>query len=496
MSRPPRFLALALVAAIVASACSGGGGGEAEAATPTAVPTVANQLPPTPTPVPIPDNAIRVGVLLDTGSQDASGVDPGNIMSGLDRAPGVAFQAQIEAINEAGGLLGRPIAIIQVDSTSRRSVIDRAAEDMIDAGVDLIVVTCEFDFAEPAIQRAEEAGVLVISPCAAETGWTSGAAGELAFSMVPPVQTYGLAMADYMWDQGYRNVAVVSDQSAPEARAECGAFAERWRELGGTFQYSEAFTLRAADNLDDNAQVRRAADADAIAFCAFSIIGRRLLGADPDVSGIRAMNIDVPIVAGPSFDTGTWLPLDFPGLGVFRLLALSSVHGDDPVPAVATAIDGFTAIDTARPQSGRFVLGADVADLWAQAVVAAGTTDGRAVAEALRAMRAVETISGSITFGGSQAPESRQLRVLRHSNGRLVFEEFLEARQDIETIDADPDPTDQLDPDGADPSTGDDITGGDITDDGGQGDGGDGTAAADDEGDDGGGDGGDGVADG
>ena len=27
-----------------------------------------NELPPTPTPVPIPDNAIRVGVLLDTGS--------------------------------------------------------------------------------------------------------------------------------------------------------------------------------------------------------------------------------------------------------------------------------------------------------------------------------------------------------------------------------------------------------------------------------------------
>ena len=432
MSRPLRFLAFALVAALLASACSGGGGEEAEDATPTTVPTATNELPPTPTPVPIPDNAIRVGVLLDTGSQDEGGVDAGNVMSVLDRAPGVAFEAQIQAINDAGGLLGRPIAVIKVDTTSRRSVIDRAARNMIDAGVDLIVVTCEFDFAEPAIVRAEEAGVLVMSPCAAETGWTTGAAGDLAFSMVPPVQTYGVAMADYMWDQGYRNVAVMSDQSAPEARAECAAFAQRWRELGGTFQYSESFTLRAADDLDDNLQVRRARDADAIAFCAFSIIGQMLLGGDSDVAGIRAMNIDVPIVAGPSFDTGTWLPLDFPGLGVFRLLALSSVHGDDPVPAITPAIDGFTAIDTARPQSGRFVLGADLADLWAQAVVAVGTTDGTTVAAELRAMRDVDTISGQITFGGFQAPQSRQLRVLRHSNGRLVFEDFLEVRQDLD----------------------------------------------------------------
>ena len=45
-------------------------------------------------------------------------------------------------------------------------------------------------------------------------------------------------------------------------------------------------------------------------------------------------------------------------------------------------------------------------------------------------MRDVETVSGLITFGGFQAPQSRQLRVLRHSNGRLVFEDFLEVRQD------------------------------------------------------------------
>jgi len=423
-----RLAPLALFTLIVV-ACSGGGEGDAAPVTetPEVVAVVTNELPPTPTPVPIPENAILVGMLLDTGGQSDGELDPGNVMSTLDRSPAVAFEAQIEAINARGGLLGRPISLIKVDTTSRLSVIDAAAEDMIDAGVDMIVVTCEFDFAAPAIRRAEAAGVIVISPCASETGWTTGAAGDLAFSMVPPVATYGKAMADYMWAQDYRSVAVISDQSAPEARIECSSFTARWAELGGTFVYSEAFTLAAADDFEDNVQVRRARDADAIAFCAFSIIGEKLLGADG--SGIRTIGINAPIVAGPSFDTGTWLPLDFPGLGVFRQLALSSVHGDDPSPLHADAMEGFARLDSANPASGRFVVGADLADLWAQAVEAAGTTDGVAVAAEIRKMRDVETISGRMTFGGSQAPQSRELRVLRHSNGRLIYESTIEAAQ-------------------------------------------------------------------
>lgn len=433
MSRFLRRLAIPVALVMFTTACSGGGPDEPEAQTvvetPTAQAGVANVLPPTPTPEPIPDNAIKVGVLLDTGGRDETGIDPGNVMSVLDRAPGVALQAQIDAINATGGVLGRPVSLIRIDTTSRLSVIDDAAADLIAAGVDMLVVTCEFDFAAPAIERADQAGVLVLSPCASESGWTTGQAGELAFSMVPPVATYGIAMADYMWAQGHREVAVIADQSAPEARAECNAFGDRWRDLGGTFVYSESFTLRAADDLENNTEIRRARDADAIAFCAFSIIGEKLLGADPDVPGIRSMNIDVPIVAGPSFDTGTWLPLDFPGLGVFRQLALASVHGDDPSPLVGAAMEGFARIDNANPQSGRFVLGADLADLWAQAVERAGTTDGTEVARELRAMVDVATVSGAVTFGGGQAPESRELRILRHSNGRLVYEETIEATQ-------------------------------------------------------------------
>ncbi len=423
MSHATRLLGSLVSLALLAGACSRAREAALEEPTTTASPTpLTNELPPTPTPEPIPEDAILVGVLLDTGGRSADTQDPGNVMSALDRSPGIAFAAMVEAINDDGGLLDRPISLMEVDTTSRLSVVDAASAELIDADVALIVITCELDFARPAIRRSEEAGVLVISPCASEAGWATGEVGPLAFSMVPPVSAYGVAMAEHMWSVGHRDVAVVFDRTAPEARAECNAFSDHWTGLGGTIAYSEGFSLAGADNFDDNTEVRAAGDADAVAFCAFATIGEKL------VAGLRRVGVDVPIVAGPSFDTGTWLPLDFPGLGDFSLLTLSSVHGDDPSPRQPEAVKGFVELDNALPVSGRFVVGADLADLWSQAVRAAGTVDGAAVARELRAMRDVETISGVISFDGAQAPVERELRVLRHRNGELVLDAVVVAR--------------------------------------------------------------------
>ncbi len=70
MLRAIRPLAFLILFALAAAACSRGSEEEVVEPSPTAVPTAAtNELPPTPTPVPIPENAIKVGVLLDTGGQ-------------------------------------------------------------------------------------------------------------------------------------------------------------------------------------------------------------------------------------------------------------------------------------------------------------------------------------------------------------------------------------------------------------------------------------------
>ena len=95
----------------------------------------------------IEDDSIVVGVIIDEE----------NLMSPHDRQPGVAFVGEIEKLNANGGLLGKQVTIIRVNSESRLSVIDNAAKKLIEAGAQLLVLTCELDYAGPALIRAKEA---------------------------------------------------------------------------------------------------------------------------------------------------------------------------------------------------------------------------------------------------------------------------------------------------------------------------------------------------
>lgn len=407
MFRRCRWSALVLVA-LLAAACSAGPGPALEGdAAPAA--SAGDDGLPDPTPMPTSESdveTIRVGVILD-GS---------NLMTALDRQPGVAFAGSIEAINAAGGVLGQPVELLVVDSESRLSVIHAAAREMVEAGVAMIVITCELDFATPAIEQAEPAGVLIMSPCASEPSWSAGTVSDLAFSLVGPADVYGADMADLLWSEGDRSAAVLWDETAPEARAECDGFVSRWAELGGAITTASPMNVETVASLVDNADLIANLDSDVIALCAFKTIGTRVLEA------IRSSEIVTPIVAGPSLDSADFRPRDVEGLGDFRLVSFASPDGDDPEDDVADAVERFRQVDGIPPASGRFVLGADLAAVWVAGVEAAGTVDGAAVADAIQAFSSIDAVSGPVGFGRSHAATDRALRVRRFVDGGFQFE--------------------------------------------------------------------------
>lgn len=348
---------------------------------------------------------VLVGVLLDTT----------NLMATTDRQPGVAFVEAIERIAAEGGLDGRPVDVRWVNTTSRLSVVDAEAAELIEAGADMLVVTCELDFARPAVDRAVEAGVLVVSPCGPEGAWGSGDLGSTAFSMMPAVETLGSVMADHVWAEGHRDISIVIDETAPEPRAECRGFRERWNTLGGRVETELQLNLVTAEALAQDAGRLDDLRGDALVLCSFPRV------ADTVIESVRGQAVQVPIIAGPSLDTGVWVPEDIAApLRDFTLLALASTAGDDPVDAVLAAAGEFLVADGVPPSNGRFVLGADLAAAYGIAVTRAGTTDGVAVADELRSMVDEPLVSGAVTFGGRQAPGTWALRVMRYRSGAFV----------------------------------------------------------------------------
>tara|TARA_B100000131_G_scaffold27251_1_gene25886 strand:- start:1003 stop:1341 length:339 start_codon:yes stop_codon:yes gene_type:complete len=108
------------------------------------------------------------------------------------------------------------------------------------------------------------------------------------------------------------------------------------------------------------------------------------------------------------------------------MATFASTRGDDPFLEVNQAANYFQNIDGIPPASGRFVLGADLAELWVQAVTFAGTADSRVVAETIKSLESIQVPSGVVSFEGTQAVNTRTLRMLRHVGGYMVFESLIE----------------------------------------------------------------------
>ena len=356
------------------------------------------------------EDTIVVGVIIDEE----------NLMAPHDRQPGVAFVGEIERVNENGGLLGKQITIIRVNSESRLSVIDNAAKKLIEAGAQLLVLTCELDYAGPALTRAKEAEVLVISPCATETQWGTGAVDKLAFSLTTQSQKYGVELANLLWDEGKRTVGVLWDNSAPEPIQECSAFKNRWRQLGGRTTIDSAINMVTATDIINAGDRARTLDADSIALCGFNRVGTLAL------QRIRGAGWLTPVIAGVTMDSAAFRPLDVSGIGDFRLLSFASTSNDDPFPEVRNAAVNFVSIDGVPPASGRFVLGADLAKLWVYAVTEAGSSNSLAVADQIKSIDTFDAVSGPISFGGTQAVLRRVLRVLEQIEGDMVYQKVWE----------------------------------------------------------------------
>ena len=356
------------------------------------------------------EDVIRVGVIIDEE----------NIMSSYDRQPGVAFVGMVEEYNRQGGILGKKIEVLRENGESRLSVINGAAEKLIKLGVQLLVVTCELDFAAPVVRQAKEAEVLLISPCASEEDWGLGEVDTLAFSMVTQPKVYGAQLADHLWEEGNRTAAIFWDDTVPETIQECLAFRDRWGNLGGRSTVESAVNMVTAPSVIGPADRLGSLDVDAIAVCATNRVGVLTLQL------IRGAGWLTPIVAGPSLDSASFFTSDVPNLGDFRMVSFAGTRGDDPYVGANQAAVNFESVDGIPPASGRYILGADLAELWYQAVNFAGTTDSRVVAETIKSFESFNVPSGLIKFEGTQAVTKRTLRILRNVGGYMIFESLIQ----------------------------------------------------------------------
>lgn len=169
--RRPSTLLAAVALALLVGSCDTGGGDATPAPTTTAgyetscpvggaVPDASPTRVAEPAPLPPP-----------TGQPAGAGLDVATLLprtgdlSFLGGPPVAAVELAVDDVNAAGGVLGAPVTLRHADSAEgTEGAIERAADELLSAGSDVIVGPLSSAGAAAVLDRVASAGAVLVSP--------------------------------------------------------------------------------------------------------------------------------------------------------------------------------------------------------------------------------------------------------------------------------------------------------------------------------------------
>ena len=345
-------------------------------------------------------------------------IDLTKSMAPFDAPALEAAQIEIKKINAAGGVNGRPLEMKFLNDQLDAARTKSDATQLVSEGVNIGWVTCDVDYATPAIQTFLAAKLLTVSPCIGtdQMGPSKfGAAGNLAFTFGNPAQQDGAAAAEWAFAHGWHTADVVTDKLLVYFQNVCQAFTLRFQQLGGKIVDQESFTQ--GDKTIGNVATRiNGKKASVVAFCTS-------FGTDAPafVDGLRTLGNKTPIINGWASDGAYWWSKN-PKITNFYFLTYASALTPDPSASV-NAFEAKMAAIKQPAQTGGFVTGADAIDAIVYAIKkAGGSTNGAKLAAVLSHLTKFQTLGGTISFTPAlHSAVGRPYRVIEVNNNKASY---------------------------------------------------------------------------
>jgi branched-chain amino acid transport system substrate-binding protein len=318
--------------------------------------------------------------------------DKSNYLSFVDEPLAKGMEIAIEEINAKGGIAGKvKIELDRRDMKSDPMLGATVVQELIAAGANFIVTTCDTDVSLPGAQMAAKASLPVISSCGADAAGPSQVPGGFGFLNVPGTLTQGAMLAEYAAKKGYKKAFTLKSKSEGYTHTLGVAFEERFRELGGEI-VGEAYYTLGDSSYRVTATKMAGSDADVIMTNTFP----------PDTTAflkdLERLGNTKPIIMVDGNDT----PVIFDAGGQLDISAMTTYGGNrTPGSAFETFEKEYRAKFGADPESLQTALGYDLVVSVAAAVEAAGSTEGAAVRDALDNVENVAGATGLISYKNS-----------------------------------------------------------------------------------------------
>ncbi|MCK2220932.1 ABC transporter substrate-binding protein [Actinomadura sp. ATCC 31491] len=196
-----RALAVVAATSLALTACGGGGGNTATETSPSsAAPASSSAAPATKG-----DGTLTLGTLLpQTGSLAFLGPPE---FAGVDLA--------VKEINEAGGVLGKPVAKIDTDSgDTTTNIASQSVDKLLAQKADAIIGAASSSVSESVIDKITGAGVVHFSPANTSDAFTTMNDKGLYFRTAPPDKLQGRVLGDLIVADGNDTVGILAMQDS------------------------------------------------------------------------------------------------------------------------------------------------------------------------------------------------------------------------------------------------------------------------------------------
>jgi branched-chain amino acid transport system substrate-binding protein len=339
-------------------------------------------------------------------------------LSSLDGPSLKGAELHVKQINEAGGVLGRPLELVVHDTRTDQQATATAAQEAVSEGVVAGFGQSDTTFVMAAAPTFQEAGIPFVTSGATHPMLPTWV-GDNMFMTAFGDDDQSYAIADYAYDElGLRRVYVWTDNSMDFTRALTQFFTERFKERGGEIVSEDFFMM---GDTDFSAQIDRLGAVDPAPDAVF-------ISAIPSEAGltvrqIREAGLAMPILSGDGFDTP--LVAEVPGPELARDVYFSThTYRADDRPEVQEFVDAYTEMHGNPPENSFAPLGYDAIGLIANAIEQAGSDDPAAIREALAATRDYPGVTGTISYTRENMVPPKPVSIIKVENGEYEVVEI------------------------------------------------------------------------
>ncbi len=322
-------------------------------------------------------------------------------------------QMAVDEINAAGGLLGKQIKLITEDDQSKQGEAGTVAKKLISRSkVSALLGEVSSGKSLEMAPIAQTAGVPMISPASTNPKVTE--AGDYVFRIcfIDPFQ--GTVMSKFAISKGWKKVAILTDTKQDYSVGLTQFFKKHFTENQGTITGEQSY---GSGDKDFKAQLTaiKAGAPDAI-FASGYYNEVALIAVQA-----RELGITVPFLGGDGWDSPSLTEVG--GKAMEGCFFSNHFSNEDASPVIQNFVKAYEAKHGAKPDA-MAALGYDSAKILFDAMKRAGTTEGKALRDAIAATKDFPGITGSITLD-EKRNANKPAVILTIKDGKVAYTETI-----------------------------------------------------------------------